>query len=265
MMDTAFFIASKLIWAAMRPDSLLMLALLASWLMLRHSPATARAMLGLTLLTMAIIALWPVQTLLLAPLEDRYPQPTLPDQVAGIIVLGGAELPDLTVARDQVHLNAAAERMTETMALALRHPSAAVIFTGGNGNLRGGAAGAEAARRLFTDLGLPPDRLMLESASRNTSENATMTLRLLQPKPGQRWLLVTSAFHMPRAVAAFCAAGWTGLIPYPVDYRSPGDGVGWSFTENADQLTIALREWIGLAAYRLTGRATEPSPECLSP
>ena len=117
----------------------------------------------------------------------------------------------------------------------------------------------------FADLGLSPDRLRLEAASRNTAENAAMTRALLTPEAGQRWLLVTSAYHMPRAVAAFCAAGWTGLIPYPVDYRSPGDGAGWRFSENADALATALREWIGLAAYRLTGRATEPSPDCLSP
>jgi uncharacterized SAM-binding protein YcdF (DUF218 family) len=264
-MDNAFFIASKLIWAMLRPDSLLMLGLLASWLLLRRRPATARAILGLTLLTMATIAIWPVQTLLLAPLEDRYPQPSAPDQVAGIIVLGGAELADLTPARGQVQMNAAAERITAAMTLALRYPAAQVIFTGGSGDLRGGAAGADVARRLFTDLGLPPARLVLESASRNTAENATLTQQLLHPKPGQGWLLITSAFHMPRAVASFCAAGWTGLIPFPVDYRSPGDGAGWSFTENADQLTNALREWIGLAAYHLTGRATAPTPDCLAP
>ncbi|OYU20425.1 MAG: hypothetical protein CFE34_00160 [Rhodobacteraceae bacterium PARR1] len=264
-MDTAFFIASKVIWAALRPDSLLMLVLAASWLVWRKWPKLARNLLGVTLLAMATIAAWPVQSLLFTPLEDRFPQPAIPDQVAGIIILGGAELADLTAARDQVQLNAGAERMTAAMTLALRHPTAKVIFTGGSGNLRGGAAGAEVAKRLFAELGLPPDRLVLESASRNTAENATMTLALVQPQPGGNWLLVTSAYHMPRAVAAFCAAGWTGLIPYPVDYRSPGDRAGWRFSENAEALATALREWIGLAAYRLTGRATDPSPACLSP
>ena len=172
-MDTAFFIASKVIWGLLRPDSLLMLALAVSWLMLRRRPTIARSLLGLTLLTSAAIAAWPVHTLLLAPLEDQYPRPTEPQQVAGIIVLGGAELGDLSAVRDQVQLNAGAERMTETVALALRHPSAKVIFTGGNGNLRGGAAGADVARRLFADLGLPPERLVFEAASRNTAENAT--------------------------------------------------------------------------------------------
>jgi uncharacterized SAM-binding protein YcdF (DUF218 family) len=264
-METAFFIASKLIWAALRPDSLLMLVLGASWLILRRRPAMARALVGLAILAMATVAIWPVQSLLLAPLENHYPSPDTPKDVAGIIILGGAELADLSAARDQVQLNGAAERMTAAMTLSLRSPTAKVIFTGGSGDLRGGAAGADVPRRLFTDLGLPPDRLILESASRNTAENATMTQALVQPKLGQRWVLVTSAYHMPRAVAAFCAAGWTGLIPYPVDYRSPGDGAGWQFVENAADLTTVWREWIGLTAYRLTGRATDPSPECLSP
>ena len=117
------------------------------------------------------------------------------------------------------------------MSLALAHPAAKVIFTGGSGNLRGGAAGADVAARLFQDLGLPPDRLMLEAAARNTAENATLTQALVQPNAGQRWVLVTSAYHMPRSVAAFCAAGWTGLIPYPVDFRTPGDGAGWRFAD----------------------------------
>ena len=264
-MDTAFFFASKIIWAALRPDSLLMLLLAASWLVWHRRPRLARGVLGATVIAMAGIAAWPVQSLLFTPLEDRFPPPAVPEAVAGIIVLGGAELADLTAARDQVQLNAGAERITAAMALALQHPTATVIFSGGSGNLRGGAAGADVARRVFADLGLSPDRLRLEAASRNTAENAAMTRALLMPEAGQRWLLVTSAYHMPRAVAAFCAAGWTGLIPYPVDYRSPGDGAGWRFSENADALATALREWIGLAAYRLTGRATAPTPDCLSP
>lgn len=264
-MESAFFLASKLIWAALRPDSLLMLGLAVSWLLLRRRPAIARMVLGLVVLAMATVAIWPVQTLLLAPLENRYPSPSITGEVAGIIVLGGAELADLTAARDQVQLNAAAERMTAALTLARQHPKARVIFTGGSGTLRGGAAGAEVARRLFADLGLPSDRLILESTSRNTAENATLTRALVQPEAGHRWLLVTSAFHMPRAVASFCAAGWSGLIPYPVDYRSPGTGAGWQFVENAADLTLALREWIGLVAYHLTGRATDPTQDCLSP
>lgn len=264
-MDTAFFIASKLIWAALRPDSLLILVLAASWLLIRRRPAWARGLLGLLLLVMMAIAIWPVQDLLLSPLEDRYPVPAISGDVAGIIVLGGAELAVQSARRDQVQLNAGAERLTAAMSLARTHPAAKVIFTGGNSTLHGGAAGAEVAARLFAELGLPPDRLVLDSASRNTAENATLTRALAQPTPGQVWILVTSAFHMPRSVAAFCAAGWTGIIPYPVDYRSPGDGMGWQFTENAAELTTVWREWIGLAAYHLTGRATPPSPECLSP
>jgi uncharacterized SAM-binding protein YcdF (DUF218 family) len=264
MMDSLFFVASKLIWALLRPDSLLMLALAASWLLLRRRPAFARSLLGLTLMAMAGLAIWPVQNLLLAPLENRYPSPVIPGDVAGIIVLGGAELADQSALRNQVQMNAGAERMTAAMTLARLYPAAQLIFTGGSGKLGGGASGSDVAKRLFAELGLPQDRLLLETASRNTAENATLTAALLQPEPGQHWLLVTSGYHMPRSVAAFCAAGWTGLIPYPVDYRSSGDGAGWRFAENAADLTTAWREWIGLLAYRLTGRATDPSPECLA-
>lgn len=263
-MDTVFFIASKLIWAMLRPDSLLMLGLVAAWALARRRPRLSRGLLGVVLALMALVAAWPVQDWLLRPLETAYPRPAAPAQVAGIIVLGGAELADLTALYTAPQLNSGAERLTEAMALALRHPEARVIFTGGSGNLRGGAAGTTVATRLFAELGLAPDRLILESASRNTAENAAFTRDLLQPKPGERWLLVTSAYHMPRAVAVFCAAGWRGIVPWPVDFRSPG-AAGWQFSDNATDLATGLREWIGLAAYRLTGRATAPSPACLAP
>ena len=263
-MDTLFFIAAKLIWAMVRPDSLLMLGLLAAWMLARRRPRLSRGVLGAVLALMALVAAWPVQDWLLSPLETRFPRPAEPAEVAGIIVLGGAELADLSASTGQVELNGGAERLTEAMALALRHPKARVIFTGGSGNLTGGAAGTTVATRFFTEIGLAPDRLILESASRNTAENATFTHDLLQPQPGERWLLVTSAYHMPRAVAAFCAAGWRGITPWPVDFRSPG-AAGWQFSDNATDLATGLREWIGLAAYRLTGRATAPTAGCLAP
>lgn len=262
-MDTVFFVASKVLWAMLRPDSLLMLGLAASWLLARRRPRLSRGLSGGVLALMALIAAWPVQDWLLSPLETRFPRPAEPARVEGIIVLGGAELADLTALTNAPQLNGAAERMTEAMMLALRHPEARVIFTGGSGNLTGGAAGATVAARLFADLGLAPDRLILESASRNTAENAAFTRDLIAPKTGARWVLITSAYHMPRAVAAFCAAGWTGIIPWPIDHRSPG-AAGWQFSDNATDLATGLREWIGLAAYCLTGRATLPSPACLA-
>lgn len=203
------------------------------------------------------LAVLPVGDLALRPLETRYPaEPTLP-AIDGILVLGGAEQADLTLFRGPVALNDAAERMTAALALALAHPGAQVLFTGGSGAVRDvlgpGMPGAGVAWRFFAELGLDPARLVLESASRTTAENARLSLALAQP--GQTWVLVTSAFHMPRALASFRAAGWSGdLIPWPVDFRGAPLRIGWDLTGQLERLNIAVREYVGLAAYRLLGR-----------
>lgn len=104
---------------------------------------------------------------------------------------------------------------------------------------------------------MAPERLVLESRSRNTYENAVFTRRMVSPEPGETWLLVTSAFHMPRAKALFDKAGFP-TVPWPVDYRTTGrEGIGLLRDNPLDSLqttTLAIREWTGLLAYRLTGR-----------
>src|SRR4029079_5186358 len=97
-----------------------------------------------------------------------------------------------------------------------------IVFAGGSGSLFGNRPDeAQFASRLWQSLGIGASRIELENASRNTFENATMTKALVQPEPGQRWLLVTSAFHMPRAVGCFRRAGFA-VEPYPVDWQTGG-------------------------------------------
>ena len=132
------------------------------------------------------------------------------------------------------------------------YPQAQLAFTGCRGRLRdlGEHSGSEGsvAQAFFAAQGLDEQRLMLEQRSRNTAENAAFSLALAQPQPGQTWLLVTSAFHMPRAMHEFRKAGWPELLPYPVDYRSGRfvDGIGWDLAENLRVLNIALHETVGL-------------------
>lgn len=265
-METVFFVVSKLAWAAIRPESLLMLGLAASWLWARRRPRLSRVLTALVLLSMIGIAAWPVQNYVLAPLEAAYPQPASPPlRVNGILVLGGAELSELTARHGPPQVNAAAERLSEAVVQARRFPAAPVIFTGGNNDLRGGPSGAGAAGRYMTDLGLPPARLILEDRSRTTAENARLTLDRVRPQPGQRWLLITSGFHMRRAVESFCAAGWTGIVPWPTDFRVTDAALEWDPAENMMELGLGLREWIGLWGYRWTGRARTPDATCLAP
>ncbi len=157
-------------------------------------------------------------------------------------------------------VNEAGERFISGVALAHQYPQAKLVFSGGSGSLRdlGRTRTLQAgmAMDLFTSLGVAPDRIQLEGTSRNTAENARNSFALIQPQEGETWVLVTSAFHMPRAVRSFESAGWTNIVPWPVDYRSRElrAGVVWNLPRNLKLFNTALKETVGLIAYNLTGR-----------
>ena len=263
-METLFFLASKLFWAVLRPNTLALLLAVVGLALVWRGRRFGRWPLALGLGWYGMVFLLPVSTALVLPLESRFARPaTLPGPVTGILVLGGAVEQRLTAAHGIPALNGAAERMTEAVALARRHPEARLIFTGGSAAIiPGGPTEADTARRLFTDLGLPSSRLTFEDESRNTWENAVLTHRLVQPRTGETWLLVTSASHMPRAVGSFRAAGWS-VVPWPVNYTTGTDPALWyiwPFPTRLNQAEGALREWIGLAVYWLTGRSAALLP-----
>lgn len=260
-MDTVFFIASKLIGALLRPDTWIVLALAVVILALVLNARRLALWVGsITLAVLVMLAILPLGDLLLQPIERTYPAEPSLDQVDGIIVLGGGEDARASAFWGQMQLNEGGERYTAALELAKRFPEARLLFTGGSGALRdlAGAETSEAsmAGRFFLDQGVSPGRLLLEGQSRNTAENARLSLALAAPAPGETWVLVTSAFHMPRAMRSFETAGWTGLVPWPVDYRTSAfkDGMGWNLTRNLLVLNTAIREQVGQIAYRLSGR-----------
>lgn len=265
-MDTILHILSKTFWLVARPGTFALLlaciGLALVWRGRRWGRWPLLAGLGVYVAVLATpIAPWVVM-----PLEDRFPRPAEPPaHVDGVVVLGGAVDQNLTEARGIPALNGAAERMTEFVALARRYPGARLVFTGGQGSLlHGRLTEADVARRLFGALGLPEARVLYEDTARNTWENAVFTHRLLEPRPGETWLLVTSASHMPRSVGAFRRAGWQ-VVPWPVNYRT---GHGFAalydapFPERLQMFESGLREWLGLLVYRVLGRsdALFPSP-----
>jgi uncharacterized SAM-binding protein YcdF (DUF218 family) len=162
--------------------------------------------LGAILMT-CVIAVFPVGDAVLSPLETTYPNEPDVRKIAGIIVLGGGESDIQSNVWSQPNTGDAGDRFIPALALAHKHPDAIVLFTGGSGRLMGEASGADIARDIFLGAGLEDSRLILEGTSRNTAENATMSLELLPDNLDGEWLLVTSAFHMRRAAASFCAAG----------------------------------------------------------
>jgi len=260
-MDTVFFIASKLIGALLRPDTWIIIALAIVVLAIIMQRRRLAIWLGsLTLVALATLAILPLGSLLLQPIERSYPANPPLSQVDGIIVLGGGEDARASDYWGQMQFNEGGDRFAAGLSLARQFPDAQLLFTGGSGALRdvAGATVSEAsiAGRFFLDQGIDPDRLLLEGRSRNTTENASLSLVLANPSPDETWVLVTSAFHMPRAVRSFEAAGWTGLVAWPVDYRTSRfiDGIGWDLTRNLQVLNTAIREQVGQLAHGLTGR-----------
>ncbi|RJT36143.1 YdcF family protein [Mesorhizobium waimense] len=260
-----FFYLSKIFWFFIQPLNLaiflLLASLLAALLGRRKLFATGSV---LAFLILALAAWTSLGAVLLNPLEERFPKPLLPQNVDGIVVLGGGFEGAINLVRGGYELNSGGDRMVETAILARHFPDAKVVVSGGTGELfLDGEGDAETAPRLLGALGVVSDRLILENKSRNTYENAVFTRELVTPKPGETWLLVTSAFHMPRAKALFDKAGFA-TIPWPVDYRTSGkEGVGMFRDNSADSIqttTIAMREWIGLFAYWLSGRIDQPFP-----
>lgn len=251
-MDTAFFLVSKLVGLLLHVE-LWLLALLALGLWRRWARIAG-------VLALAALAFLPLGAPLVRALEMQHPpHPALPDRIDGIIVLGGGEHTTAFLLFDQPGTNHAGERLTAGAALALAHPEARLIFTGGTSDIAGTRDNSTPARMtvaLWGSLGLDPARIEIEDRSRTTAENARLLHEVMAPQPGQSWILVTSAWHMPRAVATFQRAGWEGLTPWPVDYRAAGRGVGFKLdlAEHVEELNLALKEMVGALGYRLAGR-----------
>lgn len=265
------FALSKILALAAQPSSLAVLAILVGLWMMRRGEASrfARRLAwgGATLLVVG--GFTPLGNVLVLPLEQRFAsvaQPSASDRVDGIILLGGFEDGWVSAGRGGLGLNEAAERLTEGMRLARKHSEAKVVFTGGVGGLltRDVEATGSVARFL-EDAGIAKERLVLEGRSRNTYENALFTAELVKPTAGARWYLVTSAYHMPRAVGLFRKAGFD-IIAYPVDYRTRGPEDLTRFFERIPQgllrLDLGANEWLGLVSYRALGRidAVFPGP-----
>jgi len=245
--------------------ALLVLALPLSWWR-----ATRRAGIALgaaMLVAVAAIGLLPLHDWMMRPLEEYFPVPDLPSQVDGVIVLGGAERPDIMAQRGWPELNSNADRLIGFVALARQYPTARLVFSGGAAIPRGDGELTEAdvAAAVFAKLGLDPERVIYEKASRNTAENASLSYGLVQPKAGETWILVSSARHLPRAVNTFVSVGWP-VVPYPVDYLTgPAPEFEFSPLRRLSGFNFVAKEMLGLLWYRLRGATSDLLPARRTP
>ena len=258
-MDDLFFWASKLLWLLIKPESLLLIAFGAGFLFLvLDRIAVAKRIISGVLVVMLLIGFFPVGEWLLYPLESRYQHNVEPEKVDGIIALSGSLDPLGTMIWDQVVVGDAAERNFALVRLANKYPNAKIVYTGGASSMiYQEYKAADVANRLYAELGLDTDRILFERDSRNTAESAVNVKRLVNPQPDEKWLLLTTGWHMPRSVGVFCKVGWQ-VIPYPVDFQTkPGYllQLGWGFAGHLRDLNTAVKEWVGLFAYTLLGKS----------
>ena len=266
-----FFVLSKVLAALAVPSNLIVgLGIVGMLLLLtRFRRAGVRLMVA-SVIVILMLGFLPIGRGLMTVLENRFP-PGSEDgpPITGIIVLGGPINARMSAARGSLSITGEVERFLEGAALARRHPAARLVFTGGNPSLlRDDPPESFYATQLFEQLGVPKSRLILEDQSRNTEENAVFTKRLVDPKPGERWLLVTSAMHMPRAVGVFRKAGFP-VEAYPVDWRTlPGASLLYvprDLLNGVAALDAVSHELVGMFAYWITGRSSELFPGPLNP
>src|SRR3979411_2182112 len=264
-----FFLLSKILGFFALPSNLAgaMAAVGGAVLFTRCRVAGRRlAALGVVLLLVAGFS--PLGNALIYPLEERCPpwdsSGGAPD---GIVVLGGASGPVISAARHTPDLNESAERLTAVADLARRYPSAHIVYSGGDARLvfHGGIEAHFAVTR-FESFGIARSRVIIERKARNTIENAVFSKELVDPKPGERWLLVTSGYHMPRSIGVFRRAGFS-VEAFPVDWRTRGPlELALQFESlpaGLRRTDTAMREWVGLLMYWAAGESSAlfPGPQ----
>lgn len=261
--DTAvYFVLSKTVGALLAPTNLLAFIGIVGLVLL----VTRYRRLGISLIVSAFALLIacgisPLGEIMLIQLENRFPTWTATAQApTGIVVLGGGIDPDMSAARGEIVGDLS--RVVTAARLARRYPNARIIYTGGSANLIGSdIREADFAMQAFEDLGIARTRIEIERDARNTAENAILARAIAAPKEGDRWLLVTSAFHMPRSIGLFRKAGFP-VEAVPTDWNTDGSAK-FNFASplaGLGPLNTAAREWLGLGALWLTGKTASIFP-----
>lgn len=243
-------------WLLFRPTNVFVLGLLVGLVLsLLGYRRPGFVLIGLISLTLAVVGTLPIADALLRNLENRVPRPERPpSQITGILLLGGVTSPMLSKRRRALDLNASGDRLVEVAALSRQFPTARIWLLG--------KGEASSTSRTLMALGIPADRLRFEKESRNTYQNLAFAKLLARPDCVQNWVLVTSAWHMPRAISVAWALDWR-VIGFPTDYRTLKKHSKWfdpNVAQNLMNFDVAIKEWIGILVYRMRGWINDIPP-----
>jgi uncharacterized SAM-binding protein YcdF (DUF218 family) len=267
-MDSLFFILSKIGWAFLSPGNLLLIAFIfGSILFFLNYLSLAKKILAISSIFALAILSYPLGDFIITPLEKRFaiPQP-LPDstKIDGILMLGGGEDLKRSLSWQSYELGLGGDRYITTKYLANHYPNLPVIFAGGSGHpsIQDSNGEGSLAHYFLTTIGITEERLIIESSSRNTYENF-LFIKPKLPDPNGTYLLVTSAFHMPRSVGIARKLG-INVIAYPTDFRSNSAEyrkIDFDFFDHLKSLEPAWKEWIGLTIYYITDKTSSWFPK----
>jgi uncharacterized SAM-binding protein YcdF (DUF218 family) len=253
-----FFLLSKILWIVINPFNVILSLLILGWMLLFKKPAAGKRLIGMGLLIIFFAGSGFLPGIMMRSLENRIPAGTIPSRIDGVIVLAGMVNMESS-RKGLIELTEQSDRIIEGIIMLQKYPEAKLIITGGSGSLKQGENLKEAdyLKKLAISLGVNEERILIERNSRNTHEHALTLAKMLHTKEEGQWVLITSAFHMPRSFGCFKKEG-LNVIPYPVDYKTKMDSFNnfslVSFLptmRNLSSFNIALHEWLGLATYRL--------------
>ncbi|MFN7709844.1 MAG: YdcF family protein [Holosporales bacterium] len=258
----------NLLWSlAVITDILVVVVLLLGAVLLwTRRQRIGRIMVATIAVWLTVLTFTPLPLFMALKLENRFPQiAPVPQDVEGILILGTGFDRRVVASRGVPGYIESIGRLIDAVPLIQKNPQIPVYFTGQGIDIKGAPSEAQLARQFFAAMGVTPGRIIYEDKARDTLENARNLAAHLHPKPHQKWLLVTSAFHMPRAVGLMRKAGFH-VVPYPVDYHmktSYSWHEKWSLSLKLKYWRVALHEWAAMGLGLLTGVSGDffPAPE----
>ena len=253
------FYLSKILWLIVNPFNIfILITLFTMFLYFINSRRLSLIIYLINFIFIALISFLPIGSYLTYIIEKEFHTNTkIPERVDGILILGGATNPLLFKEFDQISLNGSAERLVESVMIIRKFEKAKVIFSGGSGIVNRSDLGhSQVAKLFYKKMGVDINKIFFEDKSRNTHENIIYSKKIAKPKKNENWLLITSAFHMKRALLIAEKNNWK-FIPYAVDFKNIKEfklTPNLNLLSNLNSFQSGLHEWLGLVSYYIMGR-----------